>query len=76
MSVDGVCLLVSEAITRLESEDWNVEIADDGLRLVNGQLTCLIVYRDSLTDLVDRGDIDDAVWTLRRAKSKRIRSAP
>ncbi|WP_405968900.1 hypothetical protein OG613_47345 (plasmid) [Streptomyces sp. NBC_00015] len=76
MSVDGVCLLVSEASTRLESEGWSVEIADDGLRLVNGQLNRLIAYRDSLTSLVDRGDTNDAVWTLRRAKSKRKRPAP
>lgn len=75
MSVDGVCLLVSEAIRRLEAEGWNVEIAEDGLRLANGKLNHLIPYRDSLTDLVDRGDTDDAVWTLRRAKSTRKRPA-
>ncbi|MGW3390537.1 hypothetical protein [Streptomyces cinereoruber] len=75
MTVDGVCLLVPEAIRRLEAEGWSVEIADDGLHLANGKLTRTITYRDSLTDLVDRGDTDDAVWTLRRAKSARKRSA-
>ncbi|MEV6683390.1 hypothetical protein AB0N09_42050 [Streptomyces erythrochromogenes] len=74
--MDGVCLLVPEAITRLEAEGWRVEIADDGLRLANGKLTHVIVYRDSLTSLVDRGDTDDAPWTLRRAKSARRRPAP
>ncbi|MDF3303066.1 hypothetical protein K388_07160 [Streptomyces sp. KhCrAH-43] len=74
--MDGVCLLVSESIRRLESEGWHVEITEDGLRLANGKLTRLIAYRDSLTSLVDRGDTDDAVWTLRRAKSTRRRPTP
>ncbi|MFE1786074.1 hypothetical protein ACFW9F_26760 [Streptomyces sp. NPDC059506] len=73
MSVDGVCLLVSESIRRLQTEGWHVELPEDGLRLANGKLTRLITYRDSLTSLLDRGDTDDAVWTLRRAKSARIR---
>jgi hypothetical protein len=71
--MDGICLLVPDAIRRLESEGWKVEIADDGLRLANGKLNHLVAYRDSLTDLVDRGDTDDALWTLRRAKSARKR---
>ncbi|MFD7958473.1 hypothetical protein ACFV4X_33975 [Streptomyces ardesiacus] len=71
--MDGVCLLVPEAIRRLETEGWSVEIAEKGLRLANGKLTRIITYRDSLADLVDRGDTDDAVWTLRRAKSARKR---
>ncbi|MFF1678763.1 hypothetical protein ACFVYG_22320 [Streptomyces sp. NPDC058256] len=76
MSVEGVCLLASEAIRRLEAEGWRVEIADDGLRLANGKLTRFIAYRDSLTSLVNRGDTDDALWTLRRAKSARKRPTP
>ncbi|MGC5264115.1 hypothetical protein ACPXCO_24155 [Streptomyces cyaneofuscatus] len=74
--MEGICLLVSEAIRRLEAEGWSVEIADDGLRLNNGQLARVIPYRDSLTSLVDRGDTDDALWTLRRAKSARKRPTP
>ncbi|MGW3928730.1 hypothetical protein ACWECC_11570 [Streptomyces microflavus] len=74
--MEGICLLVSEAIRRLEAEGWSVEIADDGLRLVNGQLARVIPYRDSLTSLVDRGDTDDALWTLRRAKAIRKRPTP
>ncbi|MFD7861569.1 hypothetical protein [Streptomyces sp. NPDC059783] len=54
----------------------HVEITEDGLRLANGKLTRLIAYCDSLTSLVDRGDTDDAVWTLRRAKSTRRRPTP
>ncbi|MFH8257874.1 hypothetical protein [Streptomyces roseolus] len=73
MTVDGVCLRVTEAIRRLETEGWGVKIAEDGLHLANGKLTHVITYRDSLTDLVDRGDTDEAVWTLRRAKSARKR---
>ncbi|MFJ5951386.1 hypothetical protein [Streptomyces noursei] len=73
--MDGICLLVPEAIRRLEKEGWHVEIAEDGLRLANGKLKHLIAYRDSLTSLVDRGDTDDALWTIRRAKSARKRPA-
>lgn len=72
--MDGVCLLVPEAIRRLETEGWSVKFAEKGLRLANGKLTRIITYRNSLADLVDRGDTDDAVWTLRRAKSARKRS--
>ncbi|MEU5036098.1 hypothetical protein AB0G48_18350 [Streptomyces rubiginosohelvolus] len=72
--MDGICLLVPEAIRRLESEGWSVEITEDGLRLANGRLNHLIIYRDSLTDLVDRGDTEDALWMLRRAKSTRKRA--
>ncbi|MEV4868545.1 hypothetical protein [Streptomyces syringium] len=73
--VDGICLLVSDAIMRLETDGWRVEIADEGLRLANGKLNHLIAYRDWLTSLVDRGDTNDTLWTLRRAKSAHKRPA-
>ncbi|MFG3205315.1 hypothetical protein [Streptomyces sp. NPDC048192] len=69
--MDGVCLLVPEAIRRLEAAGWEVEITSDGLRLTNGPLTQVIIYRDSLASLVDRGDTDDAVRSLHRDQSAR-----
>jgi hypothetical protein len=69
--MDGVCLLVPEAIRRLEAAGWEVEITSDGLRLITGRLTRVIGYRDSLASLVDRGDTDDAIRWLRRAQSAR-----
>ncbi|WP_331726048.1 hypothetical protein [Streptomyces sp. NBC_00470] len=76
MSADGVCLLVSEAIRRLEAEGWSIDIAEDGLALANGKLRRLIAYRDSLTSLVDRGDTTDAVFALRSARTTRKSPAP
>ncbi|MFF8597024.1 hypothetical protein ACF061_37570 [Streptomyces sp. NPDC015220] len=73
--MDGICLLLPDAIRRLEAEGRRGEIAEEGLRLANGRLNRLIAYRDSLTDLVYRGDTDDACWMLRRAKSARERPA-
>ncbi|MFF8431014.1 hypothetical protein ACF07Y_38955 [Streptomyces sp. NPDC016566] len=73
--MDGICLLVPDAIRRLETEGRRVEIAEEGLHLANGKLNHCIIYRDSLTSLVDRGDTDDALWRLRRAKSARKRPA-
>ncbi|MEV6676412.1 hypothetical protein AB0N09_06010 [Streptomyces erythrochromogenes] len=52
------------------------EIADDGLGLATGTLTHVIVCHDSLTSLMDRGDTDDALRRLRRAKSAPRRPAP
>lgn len=72
--MDGVCILVPEAIRQLEAQGWSVVIADDGLNLRNGKLGASIPYQDSLNDLVDRGDVDDEVWRLRRAKNNRKRA--
>ncbi|WP_327391539.1 hypothetical protein OG728_39395 (plasmid) [Streptomyces microflavus] len=72
-SSDGICLLVPEAVRRLEAEGWSVEIAEDGLKLANGKLNHHIPYRDSLDSLVARDDTDSALHRLRKAKAARKR---